>query len=50
MPVSNLKEQYPDLIKGQAEIKVVHMLARSIQQWLAFVKIDHSKSNLVKAY
>ena len=47
---NHLKDQYPDLIRGQVEGKVKHMTARSIQQWLAFVKIDHNKNNLVKAY
>ena len=47
---NHLQEQYPNFIKGQTEVKVKHMTARSIQQWLAFVKIDHNKNNLVKAY
>ena len=47
---NHLKEQYPSLIKGQVEAKIAHMTARSIQQWLSFVKVDHSKNNLITTY
>ena len=45
-----LKDQYPEYLSGQAEIKVKHITARSIEQWLAFLKIDNTKNNLIKAY
>ncbi|QNI53432.1 hypothetical protein SynBIOSE41_00905 [Synechococcus sp. BIOS-E4-1] len=45
-----LKDNYPEYLTGQAEVKVKHITARSIQQWMAFLKIDNSKNNLIKAY
>ncbi|QNI54304.1 hypothetical protein SynBIOSE41_01793 [Synechococcus sp. BIOS-E4-1] len=45
-----LKDNYSQFLHGQSEIKMNHITARSIEQWMAFLKIDNSKNNLIKAY
>ena len=45
-----LQDNYSEYLTGQAEVKVKHITARSIEQWMAFIKIDNSKNNLIKAY
>ena len=45
-----LQDNYGEYLTGQAAVKVKHITDRSIQQWMAFLKIDNSKNNLIKAY
>ena len=45
-----LQDNYSEYLTGQAEIKVKHITARSIKQWIAFLKIDNSKNNLITTY
>ncbi len=42
-----LMDKYSAYVDGPHKVMLVHMTSRSIQQWIAFLKIDNAKKNLI---